>query len=73
MTEKIPPHSSWNLPPTPRQIRAITSLCASLGFQEPHEEKVRTRYEARNMIAGLREELKKRRQWDQGRTGTTKV
>jgi len=68
MTEKIPPTSPWNLPPTPKQVRAITSLCMSLGFREPYEEKVRTRYEARNMIAGLREELKKRKQWDEDRT-----
>jgi len=58
--ERIPKISSWNLPPTPKQVRAIAKLCAQLGYQQPHEEKVRTRWEARNLLAGLREERKRR-------------
>ncbi len=63
MTEKIPPpQSSWHLPPTPTQVRAITRLASQLGYQEPVEEKVRTRWEARNIIAGFREERRKRKE-----------
>ena len=64
MVEKISPYSSWQLPPTPKQVRAITKLAASLGYHEPVEEKVRTRWEARNLIAGFREEQRKRRSPD---------
>jgi len=60
LIEKTQPSSSWNLPPTPKQVRAITKLCAQLGYQQPHEEKVKTRWEARNLLAGLREERKRR-------------
>ncbi len=60
MTEKILPHSSWNLPATSKQIRAITQLCIQLGYHEPYEERQMSRWEARNMIAGFREERKRR-------------
>lgn len=60
MTEKILPSSSWNLPPTGRQIMAITKLAIALQYHEPIEEKVRTRLEARNIIVGFKEELRKR-------------
>ena len=59
---KIPPHSTWNLPPTPAQIRAITKLAIALNYHEPIEEKVRTRLEARNIIVGFKNELARRRQ-----------
>uniref|UniRef100_A0A6M3LWL1 Uncharacterized protein n=1 Tax=viral metagenome TaxID=1070528 RepID=A0A6M3LWL1_9ZZZZ len=61
MTEKILPTSSWYLPPTPAQVRAITKLAIALQYHEPIEEKVRTRLEARNIIVGFKEELKRRR------------
>ena len=60
--EKIPKVSSWNLPPTGKQVRAITKLATILGYHEPVENKPSNRWEARNMIAGFREELKNRRQ-----------
>ena len=65
--EKIPKASSWNLPPTDKQVRAITRLAIILGYHEPVEERPSNRWEARNMIAGfiaelkVREELKRRR------------
>lgn len=59
--EKIPPASSWNLPPTARQTRAIALLAQQLGYYEPVENKPSNRWEARNMIAGFREERKRRR------------
>jgi len=59
--EKIPPHSSWQLPATAKQKRAIAQLCTYLGYHEPIEEKPMTRWEARNMIAGFREERKRRK------------
>ena len=62
MSEIIPKHSSWNLPPTPKQIIAITRLAQRLGYHEPVENKPTNRLEARNMIRGFNEELKKRRQ-----------
>jgi len=52
--EKIPPSSSMNLPPTPRQIRAIAKLCQQHGITEPLEERVSNRREARDLIYGLR-------------------
>ena len=52
--------SSWNLPPTDRQIKAITRLAMALGYHEPIEEKVKTRLEARNIIVGFKEELERR-------------
>jgi len=59
--EKIPKHSTWNLPPTGRQIRAIALLAQQLGYHEPVENKPSNRWEARNMIAGFREERNRRR------------
>ena len=59
--EQIPKHSSWNLPPTPKQVRAIARLAQQLGYYEPVENKPANRWEARNMIAGFRGEQKKRR------------
>ena len=58
--EKIPKASSWNLPPTDRQVRAITRYAIILGYHEPVEHKPSNRWEARNMLAGFREELKRR-------------
>lgn len=60
MVEKIPPTSSWNDPPTDRQIRAISRLATILGYYEPIEEKVKSRLEARNIIVGFKEEIKRR-------------
>ena len=54
MSEVISPTSSWNLPPTAKQARAITKLAMALGYHEPIEEKVKTRLEARNIIMGFR-------------------
>ncbi len=61
MAERIEPHSSWNLPPTPKQVRTITRLAQRLGYHEPVENKPTNRIEARNMIRGFLEEEKKRR------------
>ena len=58
---KIPKASSWSLPPTPKQVRAITRMAVILGYHEPVEDKPSNRWEARNMIMGFREELKNRR------------
>ena len=60
MAELIQPTSSWNLQPTPKQVIAITRLASQLGYQEPVENKPKTRLEARNLIAGFREERKRR-------------
>jgi len=60
MTEIIKPTSSWLLPPTAKQARAIAKLAMALGYHEPVEEKVSNRREARDMIMGFREELKRR-------------
>ena len=61
MPERIEPSSSWNFPPTPKQIRAIARLAQRLGYHEPVEDRPSTRWEARDMIAGFREEERKRR------------
>jgi len=60
--EVIHKASSWNLPPTPKQVRAITRLAQQLGYHEPVENKPTNRREARDMITGFREERNKRRQ-----------
>lgn len=52
--EKILPNSSWNLPPTDKQVRAITKLCIKLGIKEPLEETSSNRVEARRLIWDLR-------------------
>ena len=57
---KIPPDSSWNLPPTPKQLLAISRLANALQYYEPIEEKVRNRLEARNIIVGFKNELARR-------------
>jgi len=46
---KIQPDSSWNLPPTDRQTRAITMLYIQLGIREPLEERPCNRLEARSL------------------------
>ncbi len=55
MTEKIPSASSWTLPPTGRQVAAITRLCQQLGIREPLEEKPSNRWEARRLLYELRQ------------------
>jgi hypothetical protein len=52
--EKIPPGSSWNLPPTEKQTRAIAELCMRRGIRELLEETPSDRREARNLIYELR-------------------
>lgn len=64
MPESIQPSSSWTLPATPKQSRAIAHLTAELGYEEPKYSP--TRLEARNMIRGFIEE-RKRRQADSKR------
>lgn len=59
--EKIPPTSTWNLPATAKQRVAITRLCIQLGYKEPYEDRPMTRWEARTMIAGFRQERFNRR------------
>lgn len=61
MPEELSPYSSLNLPPTPRQTRRIALLAQQLGYHEPVENAPKTRLEARNMIVGFKEELRKRR------------
>ena len=61
MGEIIQPSSTLNLPPTGRQCRRIAFQCMALGIQEPLEEKVSNRWEARNLIWELREKLKNKR------------
>ena len=58
MPEQIPFSSTWNLPPTYRQVRAITALCIQCGITEPLEDKPTNRLEARDMIQSLRERRK---------------
>lgn len=57
--EKIPPESSWNLPPTDGQVERITRQCMRLGIREPLEERPSNRREARNLIWGLRKEKRR--------------
>lgn len=52
--EKINPASSWNLKPTPKQVRSIAKLCSQLGITEPLEERPSNRVEARRLIFALR-------------------
>lgn len=58
MTNKIPPSSSWTLPPTGRQIAAITRIAMQLGIREPIEEGISTRWEARRLLYELNEKRK---------------
>ncbi len=60
MTEKIPPASSWTLPPTGRQVSAITRLCIQLGIKEPLEDKPSNRWEARRLLYELNEKRKEK-------------
>jgi len=53
MANKMHYDSSWQLPPTSRQILAITRLCMRLGIKEPLEEKPSTRWEARQLLYDL--------------------
>ena len=50
MPDKIQPTSSWTLPPTGKQISAITRLAQQLGITEPIENKPTTRWEARQLL-----------------------
>lgn len=59
MTEKIHSASSWTLPPTGRQLRAITRLCAELHIKEHLENNPSNRWEARRLLY----ELNERRKW----------
>ena len=61
MSEKIHYSSSWTLPPTGRQVRAITMLCAELGISEPLEDKPSNRWEARRLMYELRSKRKEGR------------
>ncbi len=58
MTEKIPPTSSWALPPTGKQLSAIARLAAQLGIKEPIEEGPTNRWEARRLMHDLNERRK---------------
>ena len=58
MSETIHINSSWRLPPTSRQIYAITRLAAQLGIKEPIEEKPSNRWEARRLLYELNEQRK---------------
>lgn len=60
MAEKIHYASSWTLPPTPRQITAITRLCAELRIREPLENKPTTRWEARQLLYELSQRRNKK-------------
>mgnify|MGYP001564062669 CR=1 FL=1 len=49
---------NWkDLPPTPRQIFAITRMCIALGIRLPLEELPRNRMEARDLMYDLRSQL----------------
>ena len=45
--------SSWLLPPTSRQVAAITRLCMRKGIRESLEEKPSNRWEARQLLYEL--------------------
>lgn len=55
MPEKIPPNSSWNWTPLPKQLRAIDRLSAILGSTESPPS---NRLEARNLIFDLRKKVR---------------
>jgi len=59
--EKIPPESSWNLPPTARQRHQISTLAIHLGIRDPIEDTPSNRREARNLIYDLRAQRKTKR------------
>lgn len=58
MAEKIHITSSWRLPPTGRQVAAITRLAMQLGIKEPIEEGPSNRWEARQLLYELNERRK---------------
>ena len=60
--DKIPPSSSLNYKPTPKQVRAITRMAIALGIREPAEETPTNRAEARSLIFKLRQWLKEKDQ-----------
>ena len=57
MVDKIHYNSSWTLPPTGKQVRAITRLCMQLGIKEPLEESPSNRWEARRLLYELNEQM----------------
>jgi len=59
--EKISADSSWNLPPTSRQVLSITRLCMALHIQTELENTPSNRREARDIIYQLRAKLRVRR------------
>ncbi len=59
--EKIPPESSWNLPPKASQIHRISILSIHCGIKEDSQGKPSNRREARNLIYDLRALRKARR------------
>ena len=61
MPEKIEPASSWTLPPTGRQLSAIARLAEQLGINAPIEDKIATRWEARQLIWKLEQERRARK------------
>ena len=65
MSEIIPPHSTLNLPPTPRQTRTIMIMAVRLGDKGegpiPIEHTPSNRREARDLIYKLRLQLKDKR------------
>ena len=58
MTEKISPSSSWTLPPTGAQVRAIARIAQQLGITDPIEEGPSNRWEARRLLYELNEQRK---------------
>lgn len=56
MPDKIEPASSWTLPPTGRQLSAISRLAQQLGIKEPIEDRIATRWEARQLLWKLEQE-----------------
>ena len=58
MAEKIYPSSSWTLPPTGRQVRAIARVAQQLGITEPIEDKPSNRWEARRLLYELNQRRK---------------
>ncbi len=56
--QKIHLSSSWQLPPTPKQRRAIARLAQQLGIMEPIEDTPSNRWEARLLIYQLNQRRK---------------
>lgn len=57
---KVEPGSSWNLPPTSAQVRAITRMSQRLGIKEPLEDTPSNRLEARRLQYDLVNALRRR-------------